>query len=49
MKNKKNFNIEETFIEAIQNQQKNNFQIAENLYKISVLEILINFQLYVPF
>ena len=30
---KKNLTTEETFALAVQNQQKNNFQVAENLYK----------------
>ena len=29
----KNLTIEETFALAVQNQQKNNLQVAENLYK----------------
>ena len=33
MKEKKNLTIEETFALAVQNQQKNNLQVAENLYK----------------
>ena len=33
MNNKQNLTLEETFKQAIQNHQKNNFQIAENLYK----------------
>ena len=31
--NEKNLTIEETFALAVENQKKNNFQIAENLYK----------------
>ena len=31
--NNKNLTIKETFVSALQNQQKNNFQVAENLYK----------------
>ena len=30
---KKNLTAEETYVLAVQNQQKNNFQVAENLYK----------------
>ena len=30
---KKNLAAEETYVLAVQNQQKNNFQVAENLYK----------------
>ncbi len=33
MNEKKNLTIEETFDLAVKNQKKNNFQIAENLYK----------------
>jgi len=33
MNKKKNLTIEETFALAVQNQQKNNLQAAENLYK----------------
>jgi len=33
MNEKKNLTIEETFALAVKNQKKNNFQIAENLYK----------------
>ena len=33
MNKKKNLTIEETFALAVKNQKKNNFQIAENLYK----------------
>ena len=31
--NEKNLNIKETFALALQNHQKNNFQVAEDLYK----------------
>ena len=31
--NNKNLTIKETFVSALQNQQKNNLQVAENLYK----------------
>ena len=33
MKEKKNLTIEETFALAVQNQQKNNLQVAQKLYK----------------
>jgi len=33
MNDKKNLTTEETFFLAVQNQQKNNLQAAENLYK----------------
>ena len=33
MNKKKNLTVEETFALAVQNQQKNNLQVAENLYK----------------
>ena len=33
MNEKKNLTLEETFSLAVQNQQKNNLQVAENLYK----------------
>ena len=33
MNEKKNLTTEETFALAIENHKKNNFQIAENLYK----------------
>ena len=41
MNDKKKLNIEETFAQAIQNHQKNNLQIAENLYK-DILKINSN-------
>ena len=33
MNEKNKLNIEETFTLAVQNHKKNNFQVAENLYK----------------
>ena len=38
MNEKKNLTTKETFALAVQNQKKNNFQVAENLYK-EVLKI----------
>ena len=41
MNDKKNFNVEENFLKAIQNHKKNNYQIAEEYYK-KVLEKELN-------
>ena len=42
MNEKKNLSIEETFGLAVQNHQKNNHQVAENLYK-KILKINPNY------
>jgi len=41
MNEKKNLTIEETFSLAVQNHNKNNLQVAENLYKKILKQILI--------